>query len=143
MVDGTCTFCGYTDPANCSHTQTDGINLWDGTHNVECNSCGTLITEGEAHNDSNSDGYCDVCWEYLGGEIIGGCEHNSGNSWIANQQDGTHATVCGDCFTALSETKEAHYDNDVDGTCDVCGACISHIDNDNDGFCDRDAVSMN
>ena len=48
------------------------------------------------------------------------CNHKTDNKWISDQQDGTHATVCGKCVCARESTKEPHSDSNSDKFCDKC-----------------------
>lgn len=71
-------------------------------------------------------------WVYpVGGEDIGGgsdaCDHAGYPSFVSNQQDGTHATVCENCYCVIEGSVEPH--NYVDGTCADCGDVdCDHID---------------
>ncbi|MBQ7798884.1 MAG: hypothetical protein IJ370_00175 [Oscillospiraceae bacterium] len=53
------------------------------------------------------------------------CNHKTDDKWVSDQQDGTHATVCGKCVCAISSTAEPHSDSDGDKFCDKCQARLN------------------
>ena len=117
--DGTCVRCDAkntaTDTSDCNHTG----NHWtfednhNGTHNVVCADCKTVVSENVAC--TYEDGVCITC----GAKQQSECNH-TGNHWIfEDNHNGTHNVVCADCKTVVSENVACTYE---DGVCITCGA---------------------
>ncbi len=73
------------------------------------------IEEGskQVHYDNDNDGRCDECNYKIDNHVhdFSRLDYDSIYHWYG----------CKDCPTADYDTKEAHYDNDKNGECDICG----------------------
>ncbi len=105
-------------------------------HNVE-------PLDKAAHEDKNSDGFCDICLYEEGHEHLfeEGLEYGEKTHW--------HAPLCGH---AVKGDEQPHVDADKDYICDICsyGYGHKHVDADENGYCDeckyiasiKDAVNL-
>lgn len=98
---------------SCSH---DGYSTFvadqqDGTHATVCENCWSVI-EGSVEPHNYVDGVCDVC------NALVPCDHAGYPSYVSNQRDGTHATICENCWCVIEGSVEPH--DYVDGVCHVC-----------------------
>ena len=124
-------FCGHCGE-RLSMTDRNGDNICD-----DCGQSHYALSTGpddEApHGDSDSDGLCDCCGEYLC--RIGGMDD------IDRNGDGVCDT-CGSFICTDHHGRVSHRDDDANGLCDICGVpyCamgyLPHRDDDGSGSCD-------
>ncbi len=123
---------GHTEVRN---TKTATCTAAGYTGDTYCTDCGELLSQGKSiaatgHQDTNSDGKCDVCSSNLGN---GGapCRHDreeyrgkENPTCTANGYTGDiHCSACGTLLskgTVIPAT--GHQDQNLDGKCDVCSA---------------------
>ncbi|MBQ3548628.1 MAG: hypothetical protein IJA33_01975 [Oscillospiraceae bacterium] len=120
--DGKCDVCAIPidEEGYCVH---DGEGKWDretldyGGHWMTCSICGGYR---EGHYDENDDGKCDGCDILI--DENNQCAHDE-EAWNGDQNSTGHHMTCSICGGYW----EDHYDENGDGTCDVCGAEITVI----------------
>ena len=70
----------------------------------------------------NFNGWHNVDFTIYYNDGIPTCTHSNKNYRIADQLNGTHATVCEDCNCVIEGSYENHYNLNSDLYCDKCGA---------------------
>ena len=123
---GTCDYCGYTDSYDIPMLDhvTEIVVIApscyaDGCTREICTVCNQILNEYDvvpqygAHVNENGDYNCDRCNASL-------CAPHS----YQTAYNGTyHYSECIQCGAIDPSTITGHYDDTLDNTCDVCGAC--------------------
>ncbi len=94
-----------------------------------CQRDGCGHTEGEALGHDMSDATCtapatcqrDGC-DHTEGEALG----HTPSGWQSNSRE--HWKLCQVCGQELEQTRQAHTDEDADGSCDICGRKLPQAD---------------
>ncbi len=112
------TACDLSSPSSSSkHTHDYSEIGYDSTsHWYYCGE-DNIKKEGskENHYDSNDDGYCDICSFDMSDVHV----HDYS---VYDYDSECHWKACSECRSKdPSDTKENHFDDDVNGECDVCG----------------------
>ena len=119
--DGICDVCEYVLYAE-DHVHADNATAeWEkdaDNHWKRCTAHSGVIVLEAAHVDENDDGICDVC-TYADAEH----EHTYVNEWSYDETNHWHV---GECHSGVTDTAEAHKDENNNGVCDVCEWNYNH-----------------
>lgn len=112
--------------SGCGHQHT-WANKWSSNseehwQDATCEHAGQVVANRAKHSDLNHDDICDVCGREL---TEPGHVHTFSADWSSDQNEHWHAATCGHNVTSDNQN---HFDNDLDGFCDICHYEMGSVD---------------